>query len=68
MEFVLILLIAGAIFGLCYLIDKGFARSFRSKAQHRSGLAVRANKRYGVFGVCLSVLGVLGTRISCSSP
>ena len=60
MEFVLILLIAGAIFGLCYLIDKGFTKAFRSKAQHRSGLAVRANKRYGIFGVCLSVLGILG--------
>ena len=60
MEFVLILLVAAAIFGICYLIDKGFARAFRSKAQHRSGLAVRANKRYGIFGVCLSVLGILG--------
>ena len=60
MEFFLILLIAAAIFGICYLIDKGFTKAFRSKAQHRSGLAVRANKRYGVFGVALSVLGILG--------
>ena len=60
MEFFLILLIAATIFGICYLIDKGFTKAFRSKAQHRSGLAVRANKRYGVFGVALSVLGILG--------
>ena len=60
MEFFLILLIAAAIFGICYLIDKGFTKAFRSKAQHRSGMAVRANKRYGVFGVALSVLGILG--------
>ena len=60
MEFLLILLIAAAIFGICYLVDKSFTKAFRSKAQHRSGLAVRANKRYGIFGVCLSVLGILG--------
>ena len=54
-----ILLVAAAVFGLCYLVDKGFARAFRSKAQHRSGLAVRANKRYGVFGVILTALGVM---------
>ena len=53
------LLIAAAIFGICYLLDKGFAKAFRSKAQHRSGMAVRANKRYGIFGVILSSLGTL---------
>ena len=36
-----------------------FRSLFRSKAQHRSGMAVRANKRYGVFGVILSILGIL---------
>lgn len=59
MQFVIIALIAAAIFGLCYLVDKTFTKLFRSKAQHRSGMAVRANKRYGVFGVVLSALGVL---------
>ncbi|MDO5401639.1 MAG: hypothetical protein Q4F17_11825 [Eubacteriales bacterium] len=54
------LLVAGAVFALCYFVDKGFAKAFRSKAQHRSGLAVRANKRYGVFGVVLTALGVMG--------
>lgn len=59
MEFIAILLIAALVFGVCYLVDKAFAKVFRSKAQHRSGLAVRANKRYGVFGVILTVLGIL---------
>lgn len=59
MELIAILLVAAAVFGLCYLVDKGFARAFRSQAQHRSGLAVRANKRYGVFGVILTALGVM---------
>ena len=63
MTFVLILLIAAAVFGVCFLIDNAFARLFRSKAQHRSGKAVRANKRYGLFGVILTVLGVMAVCI-----
>lgn len=55
-----LLLIAAAIFGVCRLVDVTFTNLFRSKAQHRSGLAIRANKRYGIFGVMLLVLGVLG--------
>ena len=60
MEFLAVLLIAAAVFGICFLVDRGFAKVFRSKAQHRSGLAVRASKRYGIFGVMFSVLGILG--------
>ncbi len=63
MQFILILLVAAAVFGLCYLVDQSFTKKFRSKAQHRSGLAVRANKRYGVFGVILMVLGVLAVCV-----
>lgn len=59
MQFVVVLLIAAAVFGVCYLVDKGFTKVFRGKAQHRSGMAVRANKRFGVFGVVLTVLGVM---------
>ena len=36
MQFVIVLLIAAAVFGVCYLVDKGFSRAFRGKAQHRS--------------------------------
>ena len=58
-----IALVAAVIFGLCYLVDKTFAKLFRSKAQHRSGMAVRANKRYGVFGVILTVLGIMAVCV-----
>ncbi len=58
-QFLPIALIAAVIFGLCYLVDKTFSKLFRSKAQHRSGMAVRANKRYGIFGVVLTVLGIM---------
>ena len=63
MRLISTLLIAAVVFGLCYLVDKLFTASFRDKAQHRSGLAVRVNKRYGVFGVGLSVLGVLSIGV-----
>lgn len=59
MQLILIFLTAGLVFGICYLVDKAFTKRFRSKAQHRSGKAVRASKRYGVFGVIFLVLGVL---------
>ena len=58
-QFLPIALIAAVIFGLCYLVDKTFSKLFRSKAQRRSGMAVRANKRYGIFGVVLTVLGIM---------
>lgn len=58
-----IALVAAIIFGICYLVDKTFAKLFRSKAQHRSGNAVRANKRYGVFGVILTVLGIMAVCV-----
>ena len=45
MQFVATLLIAAAVFGVCFLVDKGFTKLFRSKTQHRSGMAVRANKK-----------------------
>ena len=63
MSFVIILLIIAAIFGVCYLVDKAFTKAFRSKAQHRSGMAVRANKRYGIFGVILSALGIMAVCV-----
>ena len=66
MTFFLILLIAAAVFGLCFAVDKAFAKLFRSKAQHRSGMAVRANKRYGLFGVILSVVGVMAICVGIS--
>ena len=59
MQFLPIALVAAVIFGICYLVDKTFTKLFRSKAQHRSGLAIRANKRYGVFGIGLCIIGLM---------
>ena len=53
-----IILVIVAAFGLCFLVDKGFTRLFRSKAQHRSGLSVRQNKRYASFGLVLMAIGI----------
>ena len=58
-----ILLIAAVVFGACRIIDILFTNAFRSKAQHRSGLAVRVSKHYGVFGVGLIVLGILAMGV-----
>ena len=58
MEYLAVLIIAALVFGVCFLVDKAFTRLFRSQAQHMSGLAVRLNKRYGSFGLIMSVLGL----------
>lgn len=58
MEFVAILIIAAAVFGACFLVDKGFQKLFRSQAQHHSGTAVRLNKKYAAFGLILFVVGL----------
>lgn len=65
-QFIPILLIAAVIFGICYLVDKAFTKAFRSKAQHKSGKAVRLTKRYGVFGVIFCVLGILAICVGVS--
>lgn len=58
MYIALILVLAAATFGLCYLLDKGFQKLFRGKRQHRSGLSVRLNKMYSIAGVVLTFLGI----------
>ena len=45
-------------FALCFLMDKGFTKLFRSQPQHLSGKAVRLHKYYGTGGLLLSVLGL----------
>lgn len=54
------LIVAALVFGACFALDKGFAKLFRSKAQHRTGLAVKHNKRAALFGLFLCVLGIAG--------
>lgn len=58
MDFLWIILTAAATFGLCFLVDKGFTKIFRGEVQHTSGLSVRLSKRYGSFGVILTVVGL----------
>lgn len=58
MEYLAVIFIAAAVFGLCYLVDRGFTKLFRSQAQHKSGLSVRLSKHYGSIGLILAVLGI----------
>ena len=67
MNLLMTLLAAAVTFGVCYVVDKRFTHTFRDKAQHKSGLAVRVNKRYGAFGVGLTVLGVLSLCVGLTS-
>ncbi len=52
------ILFMALIFGLCFAVDKGFARIFRNKPQHKSGKSVRPNRLYAAFGLLLGVLGI----------
>lgn len=60
MEFLITLLIMAAMFGVCYLVDRGFTKLFRSSPQHQSGLSIRPSKRYGSIGVIVAFIGVAG--------
>lgn len=53
-----VIIIAGLTFGVCFLVDNFFSKTFRGKAQHASGLSVRLNKKYGAFGLILFALGM----------
>ena len=58
MNLLTVVLVVALVFGVCFLADKGFTKAFRSRQQHKSGLAVRANKRYGSIGAIMMALGV----------
>ena len=58
MEYIALIFVVAVVFGLCFLADKGFAKVFRGKSQHESGLSVRLSKRYGSGGLILFVLGL----------
>ena len=53
-----VILVAAFTLLVCWLVDKGFTKVFRSKPQHASGKSVRLNKLYGAGGLILTVLGV----------
>ena len=59
MDILITIVLIAAVFGVCFLIDKGFNAVFRSQSQHKSGRAVRLNKRYATFGLILCLLGLL---------
>ena len=53
------LLAVALTFGICFFVDKGYTKLFRSKQQHKTGLQVRLNKRYATIGLILCILGIL---------
>lgn len=57
------IVLAALVFGACFLVDKGFTKIFRNQAQHKTGLALRLNKRYALFGLVLAILGILGILV-----
>ena len=57
-EIIAVLILAAAVFGICFLVDKGFTKLFRNQSQHDSGKSVRLNKRYGSIGLILAVFGL----------
>ena len=67
MEFLPALVVVTLTFGVCYLCDKGFAKLFRSKTQHQSGLSVRVNKRYASFGAVFIAIGVAAILVGLSA-
>ena len=58
MEIIAVLVIVAVVFGLCYLVDKGFTKIFRNQQQHKSGTAIRLSRRYGSIGLILAVFGL----------
>ena len=56
---VTVIIAAALTFGICFLVDKGYTRLFRSKQQHKTGLQVRVSKRYASIGLVLCILGIL---------
>ena len=52
------ILVIALVFGLCFLVDKGFTKLFRGKVQHQSGKSVRLSKRYGSIGIIMFAIGV----------
>ena len=57
MGIVSIIIVVGLVFGVCYLVDKGFTKLFRGKVQHQSGKSVRLSKRYGSIGLIMFAFG-----------
>ena len=57
------LLVIGGTLMLCWVVDRLFTKTFRSKPQHMSGKAVRLSKRNGVGGLLLMLLGIIAVIV-----
>ena len=68
MKLVGIILLCGTVFGLCFLVDKGFQKLFRNRKQHRSGKSVKLNRRFGIAAVLLCLLGAVSVISSNFQP
>ncbi len=66
MQYLGVLVIAALTFGACYLFDKGYSEKFRNKVQHHTGLSVRLNRRYAVFGLIVTLLGILAICVGAT--
>ena len=58
MEILFVILIAAPVFGLCWLVDKGFAKLFRNAPEHQTGQSVRHNGKTAVFGLAAGAIGI----------
>lgn len=58
MEWIGMLVFGALIFGVCFLVDKGFSKVFRGKTQHKTGKRVRLNRRYAIAGIMLTFLSI----------
>ena len=58
MNYIPVIIVIAITLCICYLAEKGFSAFFRGKTQHKSGLSVKASKRYATIGLIIAVLGV----------
>lgn len=58
MEYLAIIILAAAVFGVCFLADKLFSKLFRGTTAHRDGKSVRHNSRTAAFGLIVMVVGL----------
>lgn len=58
--YIALVIVIAAVFGICYLVDKGFTRLFRGRSQHKTGLSVRLNRKFGSIGLIVAVVGIAG--------
>ena len=58
MNLIPVLIVVVVTLGVCFLADKGFAKLFRGKSQHHSGMSVRLSKHYATIGIVVGALGV----------